>query len=253
MALSDNLIGYWPLDEASGNALDAHGSNDLTETSGTIGSTTGLITNARDFVASDSEWFSINDNADLSTGDIDFTIAMWVKRDNYDRCGFGCKTDEWEFMMTNDAYQQFIVRNGGSSGSVNWSSQWSTGALLTGSWVFVVGWHDSVNNLVGLSLNNGTAVTTSYSSGVADTTGTFELGKYAHYTADFFFDGAICEVGFWKRVLTSDERTELYNSGSGRDYSYIAGAASGQPAIKRMGGVKFSAGPFGHAQGVRGW
>lgn len=49
MAIIDNLVSYWKLDEASGNALDAHGSNTLIETSGAIAAAGGKINGARDF------------------------------------------------------------------------------------------------------------------------------------------------------------------------------------------------------------
>ena len=34
-------------------------------------------------------------------------------------------------------------------------------------------------------------------------------------------DGRLDQVGVWKRVLTADERTWLYNSGNGRSYTEI--------------------------------
>src|SRR5690606_38146388 len=86
MALTDDLISYWKLDEASGNAVDAHGSNTLTETSGTIDAATGKINGGRDFEAIDTEYFTCADNAGLSAGDVDFTIAGWV---NLESSAFG--------------------------------------------------------------------------------------------------------------------------------------------------------------------
>jgi hypothetical protein len=43
------------------------------------------------------------------------------------------------------------------------------------------------------------------------------IGAFAY--AGIYTNGSIDEVGFWKRVLTADERTWLYNSGAGRTYS----------------------------------
>jgi len=40
-ALTDDLVAFYPLDEASGDALDAHGGHTATETAGTIASATG--------------------------------------------------------------------------------------------------------------------------------------------------------------------------------------------------------------------
>ena len=73
MALTDSLISYWKLDEASGNATDSHGTNTLTDTN-TVTSVAGKINTARYFTNANTEFFTLADNASLSTGDIDFTI-----------------------------------------------------------------------------------------------------------------------------------------------------------------------------------
>ena len=78
MALTDNLISVWEMDEASGDAIDAHGSNDLTDTN-TVAAAAGKINGARDFETGNSECFLLADNTDLSMGDIDFSITAWVQ------------------------------------------------------------------------------------------------------------------------------------------------------------------------------
>ena len=53
------------------------GANTLTDTN-TVGATTGKVSGARDFELSNSEYFTIADNAALSVGDVAFTVAAWV-------------------------------------------------------------------------------------------------------------------------------------------------------------------------------
>ena len=60
-----NLVSYWKLDEASGNALDAHGTNTLTD-SNTVTSAAGKIGDSRHFTRTVPEYFTIADNASLS-------------------------------------------------------------------------------------------------------------------------------------------------------------------------------------------
>lgn len=72
------LISYWKLDETSGNAVDAHGSNTLTDEN-TVGSAVGKVLTGRSFVAANSERLSIPSNATLQTGDVDFSISLWIK------------------------------------------------------------------------------------------------------------------------------------------------------------------------------
>lgn len=223
MALTDSLISYWKLDEASGNALDAHGANELTETSGIIDSATGKVGNARDFEFIDTEYFTHADNADLSTGDIDFTIACWIKPETL--TGFPVVASKGDSNPATSNTEWLIWYNSSTSRltfSVCKTTTYTDrpadtfGALSNGTWYFVVVWHDSVNNQIGIAINAGTADTTSYSSGVNDGNRDFVIG--ASILQSLYWDGLIDEFGFWKRVLTSDERTSLYNAGSGLAY-----------------------------------
>jgi len=55
-------------------------------------------------------------------------------------------------------------------------------------------------------------------------------------------DGRVDEVGFWKRVLTAQERTNLYNAGAGNTY-HLGKAAS--PWTKADAGISYTEGRLG--------
>jgi hypothetical protein len=240
VALTDNLVSFWSLDEASGNALDAHGSNTLTETSGTIASATGKVSGARDFEAGDTEHFEIADNASLSTGDIDYTIAAWVQLESLATGTIAAKFGttgnqrEWRFYYdaTASRFRLSVSPTGASAGTVTASAD-TFGVPSTGTWYHVVAWHDSVNNLVGISVNGGTADTTAHATGSINGTAAFTVGVRLDPAADYW-DGLIDEVGFWKRVLTSSERTELYNAGNGLAYPF-GGVVTVVPHLALLG------------------
>jgi hypothetical protein len=78
MALTDSLISYWKLDEASGSRADSHGADTLAET-GSVGSGTGIISSAASFGNNSANYLGHASNTDLQTGDVDFTWAGWVK------------------------------------------------------------------------------------------------------------------------------------------------------------------------------
>jgi len=82
MALTDNLISFWGLEETSGTRVDAHGTNNLTDNN-TVTSATGKVGTAGQFTNANSEYLSITDNASLSTGDIDFSAQAWVYFDSF--------------------------------------------------------------------------------------------------------------------------------------------------------------------------
>jgi len=235
VALTDNLVSYWKMDEASGNALDAHGSNTLTENgTGGIASTTGKISNARDFEVADGDYFSLADNADLSTGDIDWTIAAWVQiesKGSGDDREIASKgdTDSFEyafdFSFADDRFR-LRVCSGASFANLTTVLANNFGSPSTATWYHVVCWHDSVNNVIGISVNAGTANTTAYSAGTFDSTKQFRIGAYNGF-GGIYWDGLIDEFGFWKRVLTSGERTSLYNGGSGLAYPFTTSSKVG--------------------------
>lgn len=230
MALVDNLISYWSLADLA----DAHGSNTLTNNA-TVTFTTGKVGNAASFASASNQYLSVASNAALQTGDIDFTLACWVNMTTKSATmGIVSKSNstlaagiEYDLFYTT-ATDRFRFRV--STGSANVTVDDTTlGAPSTGTWYFIVCWHDSVNNQIGISTNAGTAVTAAHSTGVQSNTFPFEIGRdCADTTRDF--NGLIDEAALWKRVLTGAERTELYNAGSGRDYAYVAGAAADMAA-----------------------
>lgn len=227
MALTDSLISWWSLDEASGTRADSHGSNDLTDNN-TVGSATGIVGDAASFVAANNEFLTRADNASLSTGNIDFTFAFWVNSPGTSEGFLGKRANlsstEYQIYRSAGTWK-FDVYSGGLVG-VTESATAATG------WCFVVGWHDSVNDTINIQINNNTAASSSHSGGTQDSTAGFVIGNISSTTNVSACDSEIDEVAFWKRVLTVDERTALYNSGNGVSYADISGGgASAVPAI----------------------
>lgn len=222
MALIDNLVSYWKLDEASGTRYDSHGTNHLTDNN-TVASATGKIGTAADFESTNTEYLSCDDNASLSTGDIDFTYSCWINPESLVsypviiRKGSDIN-DNVEYVLYYDTVNNALKF--GATWSGNYGEVSSGSSLSTATWYFVVFHHDSVNNQLAISVNGGTLQTTSWSLGVDDSAFPFCLG--ASVGQSLWWDGLIDEVGFWKRVLTSGERTQLYNGGSGLAYPFTA-------------------------------
>lgn len=220
-ALLNSLISYWKLDEASGTRNDAHGANHLTDNN-TVTQAAGRIGNAGQFTSANSEYLSIADNAALSTGDIDFTIAFWVYYDSNFSSIITKGTSE------TTAGREYVVK--AIAGGNNIVFQVSDGAsettlfggpnLALGSWYYVIVWHDSVGDTINRQVNDGGVDSVAWSTGVQDGAGTFRLGVNCNADGGSFHDGRIDEVGFWTRVLTAAERTSLYNAGAGLAYPF---------------------------------
>jgi hypothetical protein len=226
MAVIDDLKAYYPLDEASGDAIDAHGANDLTDTN-TVGAATGKVSGARDFEFTNSERFLTADNTDLSLGsDTAFTWAGWVQNEQDFQSGTAILGKgatnaagmAYQLWINGGSFRfEFTVGNGSSSQTVTNTSVFPTPA---GTWFFIAAWHDPTADKIYLQIDNGTPAEAAWSGGTQDEANNFELGRDSNVIGSHW-DGLLDEWGFWKRVLTSDERTWLYNSGSGRSYADI--------------------------------
>jgi len=113
-------------------------------------------------------------------------------------------TDKWTFWI-NAADPSYTVVD-------------SPSAISTGTWYFLVAWFDASAHTLNLQVNNGAV--NSVSSGAAipiDGIGAFEIG--ARNLLSYPINGVIDEVGFWKKTLSVQERTDLYNSGIGNTYN----------------------------------
>jgi len=224
-SLYTNLISFWTLNEASGNRADSKGTNNLTDTN-TVGSAAGKYSNGASFLKANSERLTINDNTSLSVGDIDFYACAWI------------------YPTLDDGTEQTIMAKAGASSNrawrlwVDWGTDQvkfqvynnsnvatnltATATILVNTWYFVEMWHDATANVIGVAVN-GTSYTTAHTTGVKNDTGPFQIGGF---NSALFFNGLIDEVGFWKYMPTSYERTFLYNVGYGQNYTAIATACT---------------------------
>lgn len=238
--LLNSLIAYWGLDESGGanNALDKH-SNSLTLTqSGSPGSGTGKVySGARTFSGS-GQYFQRTSSALLQTGDVDFTVAAWVylTDTSYNsaivgKFSGGTNSQEWLLYYNyNDwtpgnCYTLIACPASGNIGYDIACRATTFGAPTVNSWHLVILWHDATNQQLGICIDNGTPDTVaqpSYALGIYAGNAPFEIGTINNsYNAK----ATIGPVAFWKSsagsggMLTSAQRTALYNSGNGLAYA----------------------------------
>ncbi|HEU4594597.1 MAG TPA: LamG-like jellyroll fold domain-containing protein [Pyrinomonadaceae bacterium] len=220
--LNSGIVAFWKLDEASGTRYDAVRTNHLTDNN-TVTQATGKVGNAASFASASSEYLSCADNADLSTGDVDFMGAGWfqlmTKTASMDLVAKWGASGNFEYILTydqaTDRFIFFVSNNGTTTASVIANT---FGSPSIGTWYFVVFYHDATGNLIGISVNNGAFNTTAHTTGVFNSTAPFQIGARA--VSPSYFNGRADAVGFWKRLLSAAEITELYNAGAGREYPF---------------------------------
>jgi hypothetical protein len=247
LALNDGLTAFWKLEEVSGTRVDSFGTNHLSDFN-TVTQAVGKIGNAAQFTKANGEYLFIADNSDVSTGDIDFTIAVWVYLDSkpvnqmdiITKRGASVGVTEYILRYEGSAIDRFTFWIGGPTFISVTANNFGVPSLST--WYFIVAWHDAAANTINIRVNNGTAdsVTTG-GQVVPDTSSELRIGSDQSGLGDYW-DGRIDAVGFWKRVLTADEQTDLYNNNNGLEAPFPAARGfSGYSGYSGFSGVSGAA------------
>lgn len=215
-AMYNSLISYWKLDEVSGSRADSIGSNTLTDNN-TVTSNTGIVYPlAAETLIANSENLSLTDNASISTGDINFWLAAWVRPGAITNSGIVAKA-------LNDAvagyeYALYLYATGEIgfvTGNASAISTVKTGAssVAANSYYLAVGYHNSATTKLGISLNGAAPTEVTRNQAPIDSTKNFSIGSVG---AGAYLTGRIGPVMFGKNYIpTAGNIAALYNAGLG--------------------------------------
>jgi hypothetical protein len=214
MALTDNLVHYWKMDEASGNIADSVGSNTGTATSLLYGATYGKINGGSGFDGALSK-IALTTFAFDGTNK---TISLWcnIASDCVDRGTLvysqnSATTPYWEIGVAVSSAERRIYYSDHVSGRITYTtdikSAWHHVAV-TKSGATITVYVDGVSRASGsgISGNDNAGITVS------------KIG--ANYADGSKYKGNMDEVGVWSRALSGAEIASLYNSGSGSQYPF---------------------------------
>jgi hypothetical protein len=225
-SLNDDIVAFWKLGEAAGSLrVDSVTGYNLSENNGPISQATGKIGNAVQLTSASSHFLNTSDTDDLSAGSTDITIAAWVYLDSLGTMTYASKWlntgSNFEYAMQHDSgnnrFRFFVSSNGSGFTDLVGSS---SGAISTATWYFVVMWFDTAAQTIYIQVNNGTVDSKNIAvSALHDGTADFLISGINNGGAQLF-NGRVDAVGVWRRVLTTSERSELYNSGTGAQYPF---------------------------------
>lgn len=214
MALIDNVIAYWKLDESSGNPADSSGNGYTLSNVGTVGFIAGLINNGADFTPTGD---SLNNNTVLAATTYPRTFQAWAKFDSLagdDRTIFalGDGVTDYYVLKLRDSDNHIVFRSNNTTSAADID----TGVVATtGVWYHcVVVQHSSTS--VSIYINN--VKTNSIVATFTAVVSQFYLG-YLGRSTTWYHDGLIDEVAIWNRALSDSEVTLLYNGGLGFSFS----------------------------------
>lgn len=230
--LKTSLAAWWGMDETSGTRADSHTNgytladfNTVESTDGKVGAKSALFVTAEGTSLERTnavEAWRINTN--------DFTVAFWIKFTAFDTgaiqsiigCGATANTTEgWTTNVLDDGSGMQVKTSNGIS-RVNHLFDFDT-TLSTGIWYFIIVEWDRDGDVAVWKNNIKESVTTDISSLSSDdilSDVDLKLGRKPGF-ATLGLKAAVDELPIWNRLLTSGEKTWLYNDNSGRAYSEL--------------------------------
>ena len=224
--LLDSIGSWWDLDAESGVRVDEVGVFDLSD-SNTVLFDTGLIGNAASFVQAQAEQLYYYDPAGTPFNLADsWTFSCWIN-------GRGAASISGDAFISMYAGWPNSVQLALYAGSAN------TAYCLVGDgatfkfvqstlggaepdfddvdWFHCCAWFDIADKIIHMVLNDGSEkVSATALPGVPNRSAApLRFGAQPAY-----LQGLMDLVGYWPRVLTAAERTELYNGGAGIAYPF---------------------------------
>jgi hypothetical protein len=227
------LIGAWKLSEASAQRADYTGRNELTPLNAPSTSAGKVGANALQLTAASSQslYRLVYDSNCLILNDESFFGHIWVYMDS--KVTFRTIASHWRSDGANQSW--YLWYNSGTDRfefnvldtvPTQYTAQASSfGSPSTGTWYFICFWLDKIAGTVNIQVNNGTVNSTSI--GTAPIQGSlvnFRIGAIdatPDDVPDNFWNGRLEQFGFWRRILTTGERSSLYNSGNGADFTVV--------------------------------
>lgn len=225
--LSNGLVGYWKMDEASWNGTsaevnDSSGNGNNGTTFGTVKPSAGIgkFGNGGVFsTSSNVQYMSMPNTETLTTGNVDYTVSTWVKFDSglsgtehpiISKVFASDSTAEYELYYDATANRfNFLWVTSSTPSSVRVTAN-TFGALSANTWYLVTAYHDSKSNTIGISVNGGRPDVATAVGGNAGGA-SLNIGR----RAGLGFNGTVDEVRIYKRVLSPAEVQDLYNFAPG--------------------------------------
>lgn len=227
--LLTGLSAWWGLNETSGTRYDSHSNGLDLNDNNTVGSATGLLSNAASFNKANSEYFNAADDSalDFTT---EFTASLWLKQVPYAGSNYEVYIAKGSFTSSS-----FTIYNRYSVSTLkillNYNNILAQFNLLsftisTSSFDHLVVRYDGSQPTNATKLRvfkNNVELTGSGSflgtvpTSLLDRAGDLYVG-YQPGQSSSYFSGEMDEVGLWSRALTTDEIADLYNSGAGITY-----------------------------------
>lgn len=223
MALATNLVAYWKLD---GNSNDSVGTNNGVDTSISYSTTNAVINQAAQFGATSG--ILIPSTTSFTSVTTAVTMTGWFYATGASLTGPLTIVGKSTAAALNGQYMRIDVGSSKLNATVDGDFHTINGSttLSLNTRYFVAVTYDGTTLSVYL---NGAkdATDMTYSAATTPSTGQVGIGILGDFTGhQYFAGGAIDEVGWWTRGLSSAEISQLYNGGAGFQYPFTTSTPS---------------------------
>jgi len=220
--LLDGLVEVWDLEDANAAINSA---NDMDENSHGPTYVSAKLGDGAQMSRTGPKYLSHADSSVFKFGETNFTWSFWVKFDSI---------NVYQYMISKYAwtgYGEYLFRIHNPSNEPQWQivisesikrATWGS-AVAADTWYHMVGYYDTDNDLVAITLNaNTTPVeTTGVTGAVDDKSMAIAFGAPNDGNAAGAVAGIMDEIALHSKVLSADEITDLYNGGDGKAYPYL--------------------------------
>ena len=222
--LSRGLLAYYRLDATSGvryNRGTTGGGINLTDNN-TVGSTTGAVAIhgnpavAASFVRGNSEYLSLSTPSVLNAGGADFSISLWfniyssLENTNQNILGVWGGSGSLSYRLYYNGADKKIYWQTSPNGTSNTTV--ASAPVSSDTFYNTMLVHD--NSSGSEAYLNGSTMGTGGSIISSEPSTAFIIGGIA--AGSDYFNGSIDDFALWNRQITSDEISQVYNSGSGK-------------------------------------
>lgn len=221
MSLLTGLISYWKFDTNNSTQPDSHGSNDGTVTGATYTSS-GKIGGAYSYNGT-SDFIDCGNDSSLDlTGD--YSISGWFKGHNassneiiVSRYNNGTNRGFALRFTSDEKVQLFHTVQGTDEGGLLYNECISSSSYTSDWHHFIATFEVGVGSKLYIdgSLVDSDSTRT---DAISAYTQNLFIGKQAG--TPLYYNDDFDECGIWSKVLSTNERTKLYNSGNGLTYPF---------------------------------
>jgi len=202
----DGLLAYYNFD---GNANDALGNWNVTNTNGNVTNASGTYNGSYHFNLDDNSYIYTGDMTLMTSSNDDvISASVWIKSDTIDypasptQGGIISKANEFIFARTDE--DDFTI---GSYGG-NIDSQ-SCGSI-TGEWQHLVFIYDEGEDIATIYVDGTQVCSATLTDNSGNSVDELQIGGHS---GSGLFNGSIDEVMIFNRTLSQEEITELYVKG----------------------------------------